>query len=76
VFNNTFLFSSKNDFVDWVNLAKYPEALYLLPGKGDGPVSDATPASGFKTVQNVPHIKLYEHPVNQRQIIRKENKNY
>jgi len=31
VFNNMFLFSSKNDFANWVNLDKYPEALYLLP---------------------------------------------
>lgn len=79
VFNDMFLFSSRNDFVNWVNLDKYPEAVYLLPDKCDGFMSRSTVTSineVNETVQIISHIKLYEYPVNQGGIIRKENKDY
>lgn len=70
VFDGKFLFSSKNDFVDWVNLDKYPEALYLLSDKK----SETNKIDNIDKV--IPHLKLYEHPVNQRNIIQKENRKH
>jgi hypothetical protein len=67
VFNGKFLFSSKNDFIDWVTLDKYPEALYLLSNKK----SEINKIENIEKV--IPYKILYEYPVNQRNIIQKEN---
>ncbi len=40
-----FLFSFRNDFVNWVNLDKYPEAVYLLPDKCNVFISTSTVTS-------------------------------